>query len=106
LAPLQAVVLTITEHHVSWAHEVVESLKNQGFRVESDLRNEKIGLKIREHTLQRIPYLLVVGEREMGTKTVAVRAHSGADLGSMPVAKFADRLTLDIAQRGRIVLED
>jgi threonyl-tRNA synthetase len=70
------------------------------------LRNEKIGLKIREHTLQRIPYLLVIGEREMGNRTVAVRAQSGTDLGEMSVEHFIDRLRAEIAQRGLSILED
>jgi threonyl-tRNA synthetase len=74
----------------------------QGFRVASDLRNEKIGFKIREHTLQRIPYLLVVGDREMATDTVAVRTRTGQDLGDMSLAAFVERLQADIARRGRI----
>jgi threonyl-tRNA synthetase len=106
LAPMQAITLSITEHHGSWASEVAEILKNQGFRCDSDLRNEKIGLKIREHTLQRIPYLLVIGEREMGNRTVAVRAQSGADLGEMSVEHFIDRLHKEVAQRGQSILED
>ena len=106
LAPIQAIALSITEHHGSWATEVAEILKNQGFRCDADLRNEKIGLKIREHTLQRIPYLLVIGEREMGHRTVAVRAQSGADLGEMSVEHFIDRLREEVAQRGQSILED
>ena len=106
LAPIQAIALSITEHHGSWASEVAEILKNQGFRCDADLRNEKIGLKIREHTLQRIPYLLVIGEREMGNRTVAVRAQSGADLGEMSVDHFIDRLRAEVAQRGLSILED
>ncbi len=72
--------------------EAAEFLKNQGFRVELDLRNEKIGFKIREHTIQRIPYLLVVGDREVDAKSLAVRTRGGEDLGSMPLQAFADRL--------------
>jgi len=106
LAPIQAIALSITEHHGSWAKEVAEILKNQGFRCDADLRNEKIGLKIREHTLQRIPYLLVIGEREMGNRTVAVRAQSGADLGEMSLEQFTDRLRNEVAQRGLSILED
>ena len=64
-------------------------LKNQGFRVQSDLRNEKIGYKIREHTLQRVPYLLVIGDREAESNTLAVRTRSGEDLGSMTIDEFA-----------------
>jgi len=106
LAPIQAIALSITEHHGPWAKEVAEILKNQGFRCDADLRNEKIGLKIREHTLQRIPYLLVIGEREMGNRTVAVRAQSGADLGEMSLEQFTDRLRNEVAQRGLSILED
>ncbi len=106
LAPIQAIALCITEHHGSWASEVAEILKNQGFRCDADLRNEKIGLKIREHTLQRIPYLLVIGERELGNRTVAVRAQSGADLGEMSVEQFIDRLRREVAQRGQSILEE
>ena len=92
LAPVQAVVMNITDAHAAYAAEVAQALVRQGFRVEADLRNEKVGYKIREHTLQRVPYLLVVGDREKETGAVAVRALSGADLGSMPQAGFAARL--------------
>ena len=80
-------------------------LKNQGFRVEADLRNEKIGFKIREHTLQRVPYLLVVGDREAELKTVAVRTRNGKDLGSMSLETLARGLESEVASRGRIVME-
>ncbi|GBE11143.1 threonine--tRNA ligase [bacterium BMS3Bbin12] len=106
LAPVQAAVLTITERHGPYAREVEQTLSNQGFRVISDLRNEKIGFKIREHTLQRIPYLLIIGDREQETGMVAVRARGGEDLGAMPVAAFAQRLAAEIAGRGVTVLED
>ncbi len=92
LAPLQAIVLNITDAHAPYASQVAQALVQQGFRVQADLRNEKVGYKIREHTLQRVPYLLVVGDREMEQGAVAVRALSGADLGSMPLASFAARL--------------
>ena len=92
LAPVQAVLMNITDAHAAYAAEVAQALVRQGFRVEADLRNEKVGYKIREHTLQRVPYLLVVGDREKETGAVAVRALSGADLGSMPQAGFAARL--------------
>ncbi|MHB8569212.1 MAG: threonine--tRNA ligase [Metallibacterium sp.] len=92
LAPLQAVVLNITDAHAGYAAGVAQSLVRQGFRVEADLRNEKVGYKIREHTLQRVPYLLVVGDREVETGAVAVRALSGEDLGSMALPDFAARL--------------
>ena len=87
-----AVVMNITDAHAAYAAEVAQALVRQGFRVEADLRNEKVGYKIREHTLQRVPYLLVVGDREKETGAVAVRALSGADLGSMPQVGFAARL--------------
>ncbi len=92
LAPLQAIVLNITDAHAGYAAEVAQTLARQGFRVEADLRNEKVGYKIREHTLQRVPYLLVVGDREKETGAVAVRALNGADLGSMTQSGFAARL--------------
>jgi len=106
LAPDQVAVLNITDAHAEYAKSVAETLKNQGFRAFSDLRNEKIGLKIREHTLQRVPYMLVTGAREIESDTVAVRTRSGEDLGSMPLEDFVARLNADIACRGRIALED
>jgi threonyl-tRNA synthetase len=101
LAPTQAVVLTITDRQDAYAAEVAESLKKQGFRAVADLRNEKIGFKIREHTLQRVPYLLVVGDREQEGRAVAVRTRGGEDLGSMPLASFSERLAADVARLGR-----
>jgi threonyl-tRNA synthetase len=101
LAPWQAVVLTITDRQDGYAAEVAESLKKQGFRAFADLRNEKIGFKIREHTLQRVPYLLVVGDREQEGGAVAVRTRGGEDLGSMTLEAFAERLTTDVARLGR-----
>src|SRR5580765_1942278 len=92
LAPVQAVVMNITDAQAEFASEMAQTLVRQGFRVEADLRNEKIGYKIREHTLQKIPYLLVVGDREKELGLVAVRARSGEDLGSMKVSEFADKL--------------
>ena len=98
LAPVQAVVMNITDAQADYVAEVRKTLVNQGFRVEADLRNEKIGRKIREHTLQRVPYLLVVGDREKENGAVAVRTLAGEDLGSMPVADFASRLAAGSAQ--------
>ena len=92
LAPVQAVVMNITDAQADWAADVRKTLVNQGFRVESDLRNEKIGYKIREHTLQRVPFLLVVGDREKEQHAVAVRTRSGEDLKAMPVEAFAELL--------------
>ena len=101
LAPAQAVVLNITDHQADYAARIEKSLMQQGFRVAADLRNEKIGFKIREHTLQRVPYLLIVGDREMTVETVAVRTRTGQDLGDMSLAAFVERLQTDIARRGR-----
>jgi threonyl-tRNA synthetase len=106
LAPVQAVVMNITDRQADYVSSVAQRLSERGLRVEPDLRNEKIGFKIREHTLQRVPYLLVVGDRETAEGTVAVRARDGSDLGSMSVDAFADRLIAESACRGRSVLED
>jgi len=100
LAPVQAVVLTITDRQEEFAQKTVETLKNQGLRVDSDLRNEKIGFKIREHTLQRVPYLLVVGDREQETGSVAVRTRDGKDLGSLTIEAFAKHLAAEVDSRG------
>jgi threonyl-tRNA synthetase len=93
--------MNITDRQAAYATQLVESFKNQGFRAFSDLRNEKIGYKIRAHTLARIPYLLVVGDREEETQTVAVRTRGGEDKGTMPLRDFESLLTADIASRGR-----
>ncbi|MFO7550313.1 MAG: threonine--tRNA ligase [Haliea sp.] len=106
LAPNQAVVLNITDKQAEYAGIVEDSLKNKGFRVHSDLRNEKIGFKIREHTIQKVPYLLVVGDKEVETQTVAVRARRGEDLGSVSLDALAALLADDVARHGRIVLEN
>jgi threonyl-tRNA synthetase len=105
LAPVQAMVLNITDRQAPFVGIVREVLENQGFRVAADLRNEKIGFKIREHTLQRIPYLLVVGDREAESKTVAVRTRTGKDLGSLSLEELARGLAAEVASRGRIVME-
>ncbi len=97
LAPVQAVVATITEAQAPYAREVAESLVKQGFRVESDLRNEKINYKIREHSLQKVPYILVVGDKERQAGKVAVRARGGAEVGVLDVGAFAARLSEDVA---------
>ena len=106
LAPVQAVVMNITDGQAAYAEGVMKSLRNQGFRVISDLRNEKIGLKIREHTLQRVPYLLITGGREVENGTVAVRTRAGEDLGAMTLEAFAGKLNEEIASRGLSFLED
>jgi threonyl-tRNA synthetase len=106
LAPVQAVMMNITDRQAEYALEVEKFLKKQGIRAVSDLRNEKIGFKIREHTLQRVPYLLVVGDREAEDRTVAVRTRAGEDLGSLGLEALGQRLTEEIASRGRSVLEE
>jgi threonyl-tRNA synthetase len=107
LAPLQAVVMNITDRQAEFVAEIEQNLKKQGIRIKSDLRNEKIGFKIREHTLHRVPYMLVIGDREVEERTVAVRTRTGEDLGSMSIEAFAGMLNAEIANRGRKpVLED
>ncbi|MBK8163212.1 MAG: threonine--tRNA ligase [Gammaproteobacteria bacterium] len=106
LAPVQAVVLNITDRQADYVAKVSAIMRKAGIRVAIDLRNEKIGFKIREHTLQRVPYLLVVGDREMEDETVAVRARDGTDLGSLSVQACADRLASEIACRGRVVFQE
>ncbi len=105
LAPTQAVILNITDNQADYARQVENFLVQQGFRAKADLRNEKIGFKIREYTLQRVPYLLVVGDREAGVDTVAVRTRGGKDLGAMALPTLVERLRTDIAQRGRFVVD-
>jgi len=100
LAPVQAVVLNISEKQNDYCKSVSQVLRNKGFRVDEDLRNEKIGFKIREHTLAKVPYLLVVGDREVENGMVAVRSRAGEDLGSMSPEDFANRLAADIKQLG------
>jgi len=100
LSPVQAVVLNITDRQDERCKEIVESLENQGFRVDLDLRNEKIGFKIRHHTLSRVPFLLVVGDREVEEGTIAVRTREGENLGSMEVEAFAQHLENEVARRG------
>jgi threonyl-tRNA synthetase len=99
LAPRQVVVMNITDRQAEYCAEVAKSLQDKGFRAELDLRNEKIGFKIREHTLQRTPYLLVVGDREIENHSVAVRTRSGEDLGSMPLGQLVERFEREIAER-------
>ncbi|MBK0393093.1 threonine--tRNA ligase [Ramlibacter algicola] len=97
LAPVQVAVLTITDGQASYAREVAKTLQNQGVRVELDLRNEKITYKIREHSMQKLPYILVVGDKEKAAGAVAVRARGNQDLGAMSLEAFAARLADDIA---------
>ncbi|MCF7980445.1 MAG: threonine--tRNA ligase [Pseudomonadales bacterium] len=102
LAPQQAVIMNITDKQSEYCEKIEKTLRNKGFRVISDLRNEKIGFKIREHTIQRVPYLLVVGNQELESGTLAVRSRSGEDLGIMDLDAFCERLTTDIERRGRV----
>jgi threonyl-tRNA synthetase len=102
LAPVQVMVLPIAEGQADYAREVVSDLHDRGFRVEADLRNETISYKIRVHTLGRVPYLLVVGERERASGVVAVRTAAGKDLGAMTVNDFAARLGTDVAMKGKV----
>jgi threonyl-tRNA synthetase len=104
LAPVQAAVLNITDKQAEYAGSLAEFLENQGLRVHADLRNEKIGFKIREHTIQKTPFLLVVGDREVETQTVAVRERSGAELGSMSWQQLLEYLQSEVSQRGRLRL--
>jgi threonyl-tRNA synthetase len=106
LSPVQAVVMGITERQDKYCVEVAENLKKQGLRVETDLRYEKVGFKIREHTIKRVPFLLVAGDREVEAHTLAVRTRAGKDLGTLGVEDLTALLCDEVASRGRLVLED
>ncbi len=99
LSPVQLVVMDITDRQAAYVEKVAETLKSRGLRVETDLRNEKIGFKIREHSLARVPYLLVVGDREMEQASVAVRTRAGEDLGSIGLEEFAERVAEEASRR-------
>ena len=101
LAPIQAVILNISQNQAAYCKKVEESLKNKGFRVAVDLRNEKIGFKIREHTLQKVPYLLVVGDKEVEAGTLSVRKRGGDDLGSMEISSLCELISGDVDQFSR-----
>jgi len=103
LSPAQAVIMNITDNQADFVKKVEKTLRDKGFRIISDLRNEKIGFKIREHTIQRVPYLLVVGDKEVENNSVAVRTRDGKDLGVMNLEAFIEHLTADIARRGRVL---
>ncbi|NNF96782.1 MAG: threonine--tRNA ligase, partial [Halobacteria archaeon] len=105
LAPVQAVVMDITDRQADYVRKLEKTLQKHGLRVIADLRNEKIGFKIREHTLQKIPYMLVVGDREVENSTVAVRTRNGEDLGSMSIDDLLAKLTEKVVCRGRSHLE-
>lgn len=102
LAPVQVVVLNITDAQAEYARSVAKTLQNQGLRVELDLRNEKITYKIREHSMQKLPYLIVVGDKEMAAGAVAVRARGGQDLGAMSLDAFVQKIAGDIANKSVI----
>src|SRR5271170_1773844 len=106
LSPVHAVVISITDRQHSYALETVEYLRNHGVLAVTDLRNEKVGFKIREHTLQRVPYLLVAGDREVAAHLLSVRTRNGKDLGAMSPELFAQRLAVELETRGRQSLED
>jgi threonyl-tRNA synthetase len=101
LSPVQVMVLNITDRQAEYVTTVANALREKGFRAETDLRNEKIGFKIREHTLQRVPYLLVVGDREVESRSIAVRDRAGRDLGIFELGAFIDRLREEIVNRTR-----
>jgi threonyl-tRNA synthetase len=103
LAPVQAVVANISEGQIDYAREVTSTLRGAGLRASADLRNEKISYKIREHSLQKLPYQVVVGDKEVAARQVAVRTRKGEDLGRMTVEAFISRLKADEALRGRSV---
>jgi threonyl-tRNA synthetase len=102
LAPVQVMVLNITDAQADYAQNVVKTLQNQGFRVQSDLRNEKITYKIREHSMQKVPYLVVIGDKEMASGAVAVRARGGQDLGVMSLEDFSQKLSADVARKSNL----
>jgi threonyl-tRNA synthetase len=106
LAPVQVAVMNITDRQAAYARQVEEAIKGKGLRSLLDLRNEKIGFKIREHTLRRIPYLLVVGDREVESQTVAVRTRTSKDLGAMSLDTFIARLDSDVARLGYSIMEE
>jgi len=100
LTPVQAVLLNITDNQAEYIKNVEQSLAKQGIRVQSDLRNEKIGFKIREHTLQKVPYLLVAGDKEVEANAVAVRTRTGEDLGTMSIEDFAELIKSEVESKG------
>ena len=99
LSPVQVVVMNIASRHEEYAEQVRQELEKQGYRVKIDLRNEKIGFKIREHSMQRVPYLLIIGDKELENQTIAVRSQKGEDLGSLSMCDLTEKLNNDIADR-------
>jgi threonyl-tRNA synthetase len=102
LAPVQVKVLNITDAQAEYARSVAKTLQDQGFRVELDLRNEKITYKIREHSMQKVPYLIVIGDKEMASGAVAVRARGGQDLGVMSVDELSKKLSTDVFRKSSV----
>jgi threonyl-tRNA synthetase len=99
LSPVQVMVLDIADRHADYASEIFKALEQQGIRVKIDLRNEKIGFKIREHSMQRVPYLVIVGDKELEEQRITVRTQKGEDLGSLTISEFTERLAQEIADR-------
>jgi len=99
LSPVQVVLLTIADRHADYALDIVRGLEKQGVRVKIDLRNEKIGFKIREHSMQRVPYLVIIGDKELEEKIITVRTQKGDDLGSLSIDEFTERLKKEIEDR-------
>ena len=99
LSPVQVMVLDIADRHADYASQIMRELEQQGVRVKIDLRNEKIGFKIREHSMQRIPYLVIIGDKELEDQNITVRTQKGEDLGSLSISEFAERLKQEIADR-------
>jgi threonyl-tRNA synthetase len=106
IAPTQAVLMGITDRQHEYVEKTTDFLKKQGVLASSDLRNEKVGFKIRDHTLQRVPYLLVAGDKEVAANLISVRSRSGKDLGAMSPQTFVERLRVEIESYGRQSLED
>ncbi len=106
LAPLQAIVMNITDNQADYVKQVVNTLNESGIRAKADLRNEKIGFKIREHTLKRVPYMLVCGDKEMEAGEIAVRTRKGVDLGKFKVTDLVEKLRKEISTRGLNVVEE
>lgn len=99
LSPVQVVVLNITDRHAEYASQIMLDLEKQGIRVKIDLRNEKIGFKIREHSMQRVPYLVIIGDKELEQKSITIRTQKGDDLGSLSIHEFTERLKQEITGR-------
>jgi threonyl-tRNA synthetase len=99
LSPVQVAILTITDRHAEYGLQLTRKLEQQGVRVKIDLRNEKIGFKIREHSMQRVPYLVIIGDKELEEQTITVRTQKGEDLGNLSIGEFTERLKHEITER-------